>query len=586
MNSGGNDNSWSTAGRGAPTAAVSAEGFVASTTRGGLRSAVIGRGSYQPFDIDSGVSIQDANPAAESCQEVELLSDIEGTVVGDKSRRVQGAELKYEYRFGSAASDPSDVDNDDKWMRNVWGLPNLAVMMSYFSVGFAIRFLLTPLSYYMVEVLGVNAAQLNVVMTLAGLPWSFKLVYGFISDNFPIGGMRRKPYFIAGWTVYVLMNFITATQEKPSLQLLACYSLVSTMGFMMSDVATDAILVERSKHEPRETRGSMQATGYTVRFLGSLLGSSLGMVLNTDTTCALSAISIRTLFVLNGMFPLVFIGPFVWHLRETEFSRAGNIPVVQHLLTQCGEIFGALEQKAVFIPMAFIFVYNVFQVPNAAWKSFLLEGLEFSSCQIGVLAVVASLMASVGLWVYKTYFFNSSWRKLYVWTTLVVAFFSAFQLLLIQRVNKWFGISDLTFSIGDDSIADLVSSIQFLPIIRMYISMCPDGVEGTTYAILTTMSNVSASAAYNVGTHMTKIWDVSNEALRDGNFTGMWKLTLLTSLLQPLPLVLIRMLPANIAEQRTLQAGGIRYMWGGILLLVILFASLGWTIIVAVYELG
>ena len=58
------------------------------------------------------------------------------------------------------------------------------------------------------------------------------------------------------------------------------------------------------------------------------------MVLNTDTTCALSAISIRTLFVLNGMFPLVFIGPFVWHLRETEFSRAGNIPVVQHLLTQ------------------------------------------------------------------------------------------------------------------------------------------------------------------------------------------------------------------------------------------------------------
>ena len=97
---------------------------------------------------------KDANPAAESCQEVELLSDIEGTVVGDKSRRVQRAELKYEYRFGSAASDPSDVDNDDKWMRNVWGLPNLAVMMSYFSVGFAIRFLLTPLSYYMVEVLG------------------------------------------------------------------------------------------------------------------------------------------------------------------------------------------------------------------------------------------------------------------------------------------------------------------------------------------------------------------------------------------------------------------------------------------------
>ena len=46
-----------------------------------------------------------------------------------------------------------------------------------------------------------------------------------------------------------------------------------------------------------------------------------------------------------------------------------------------------------------------------------------------------------------------------------------------------------------------------------YISMCPDGAEGTTYAILTTMSNVSMAAAQNVGTMFTGIWDVGNEAL-------------------------------------------------------------------------
>ena len=35
------------------------------------------------------------------------------------------------------------------------------------------------------------------------------------------------------------------------------------------------------------------------------------------------------------------------------------------------------------------------------------------------------------------------------------------------RVNLLFGINDLAFSIGDDSIADFVSSIQFLPIVQM-----------------------------------------------------------------------------------------------------------------------
>lgn len=53
------------------------------------------------------------------------------------------------------------------------------------------------------------------MFTLASLPWSFKLVYGFISDNFPIRGMRRKPYFVAGWLSYVLINLYTATKHTP-----------------------------------------------------------------------------------------------------------------------------------------------------------------------------------------------------------------------------------------------------------------------------------------------------------------------------------------------------------------------------------
>lgn len=62
---------------------------------------------------------------------------------------------------------------------------------------------------------GSSPAQQNILFTLGALPWSFKLVYGFISDNFPIGGKRRKPYFIIGWAVYVMVNLYTATKEVP-----------------------------------------------------------------------------------------------------------------------------------------------------------------------------------------------------------------------------------------------------------------------------------------------------------------------------------------------------------------------------------
>lgn len=63
---------------------------------------------------------------------------------------VEGVPQKQMYDSESAFA----YSEDDKWMRNVWALPNRAVVMSYFCVGFAIRFLTTPISYYAVHVLG------------------------------------------------------------------------------------------------------------------------------------------------------------------------------------------------------------------------------------------------------------------------------------------------------------------------------------------------------------------------------------------------------------------------------------------------
>lgn len=44
-------------------------------------------------------------------------------------------------------------------------------------------------------------------------------------------------------------------------------------------------------------------------------------------------LSIQQLFFLNGMFPVVFIGPWVLSLRETAVVT-GNIPVKQRLHEQ------------------------------------------------------------------------------------------------------------------------------------------------------------------------------------------------------------------------------------------------------------
>ena len=72
-------------------------------------------------------------------------------------------------------------------------------------------FIMTPIQFYMVDTLDASAAQQSVVIGLLSLPWALKIFFGFITDSLPIYGLRRKPYFIIGWSIWTLCNIILST---------------------------------------------------------------------------------------------------------------------------------------------------------------------------------------------------------------------------------------------------------------------------------------------------------------------------------------------------------------------------------------
>lgn len=49
--------------------------------------------------------------------------------------------------------------------------------------------------------LGATEAQQTTISSLRGLPSSFKLLFGFISDNVLLMGYRRKSYMFLGWLI-------------------------------------------------------------------------------------------------------------------------------------------------------------------------------------------------------------------------------------------------------------------------------------------------------------------------------------------------------------------------------------------------
>lgn len=118
----------------------------------------------------------------------------------------------------------------------------------------------------------------------------------------------------------------------------------------------------------------------------------------------------------------------------------------------------------------------------------------------------------------------------------------------------------------------------------MYLGLCPAGSEGTTYAMLTTFSNLAGSLAFDISTALTAVWDVSSNAIAAGDYSGVWKLSLLCGLIGPIPLILLRLIPKDKADQQHLQQDTKRHFWRGVTFIAVMIITLIITFAESIYE--
>jgi hypothetical protein len=251
---------------------------------------------------------------------------------------------------------------------NPFSIENSAMLIGYFNVGIALYLLSTPISYYLIDKLDCSSSQYNAYATLISLPWSFKFLFGALSDCVPLYGSRRNSWFFLGWIIYIFASFYLSLYNEPGLVQVSLWMFLSTCAYLLADVCADASNVEKSKYETEAIKGAIQASSYSIRSFGSVLGALLGSILYNTTSWGWG-LTISQLFVLNGLFPLTTLLPVARHSLELKSDRP--IPTFEAVFM---DIWMTVQLKAVWYPMIFNAIYNAFQVSNAAWSNFLVEG--------------------------------------------------------------------------------------------------------------------------------------------------------------------------------------------------------------------
>ena len=105
-----------------------------------------------------------------------------------------------------------------------------------------IIFLALQLTFY--NDYGMEPAEVQGLIAIITLTWFPKLLYGIISDTFPICGSRRKSYCVLFSGIMVLaacMNIFVKNEESHSTLFLGTAIMLFCLGFM--DVVVDGLII-------------------------------------------------------------------------------------------------------------------------------------------------------------------------------------------------------------------------------------------------------------------------------------------------------------------------------------------------------
>ncbi|PPT07695.1 Folate transporter 3 [Geitlerinema sp. FC II] len=405
-----------------------------------------------------------------------------------------------------------------------------AILLVYFVQGI-LGLARLAVSFFLKDDLGLSPAETSALLGIVALPWTIKPLFGFISDGLPIFGYRRRPYLILSGFLGAFSWLTLATVVTRPWQAIAAISLGS-LSVAVSDVIVDSLVVERARKESQSDAGSLQSVSWGASALGGLITAYLSGSL-------LEIFSTRTMFSITATFPLI-VSCVAWLIAEEPTRDRIHFDSVKK---QVGQLKNAVTQKAIWLPTAFLFLWQATPTADAAFFYFTTNELNFQPEFLGRVRLVTSIASLVGIWLFQRFFKSVPFRTIFAWSTVLSAVLGMTALLLVTHANRAIGIDDRWFSLGDSLVLTVMGQIAFMPVLVLAARLCPSGVEATLFALLMSVSNIAGMVSYEFGAMLMHWMNIT-----ETNFENLWLLVVVTNLSTLLPLPFLNWLPSSSAS--------------------------------------
>lgn len=331
---------------------------------------------------------------------------------------------------------------------------------------------------------GWDAGEIAGAMLLAALPWSFKPLYGLLSDGLPLFGSRRRSYLVlvSGLGAAALLVLALAPASGPTL----VFGLATaTLAVAFADVVIDAHMVETS--QPRGLTGQIQAVQWTAIYAAAALAALLGGRLS-------DAGAERVAYLLAALGSLAMLAVALAAVRDqpqetwpighgrTDSSKPG-------LRGALRELAAASREPGLRASMGFLALWSFTPGYGAVHDYHLTQGLGLPEALYGDAAAVQAVACAGASALYGLYC-----RRL----PFVALLHAAIGLGIVSAAICAVAVDgySLMWSSVLGGAAYMTASLAQLDLAAR---VCPPRIAGSVFALLMAAQNLSLSVACWLG---------------------------------------------------------------------------------------
>lgn len=432
---------------------------------------------------------------------------------------------------------------------------HLPPMMVYFAAG-ASGLTSVASQFWVKEKLSLTPAELAGLGVWLGLPAVMKMVIGEMVDTRPIFGSQRRAYIFIGAGLVALSLLILAGTASGALtfstpnRLFYAASILSAIGFVVQDVAADAMTTEvvartHSDGSPRPQdevnaelamvqvlgRLFLSAGAISVALLGGYLASiwsrsgvfMAGLVVPLISVVGALIISIDsterrpTDWAILGGGIAFGLGVLTLGLVEVPFAQeitfgASLAIIVAMLARVTGGIDPAVRTR-IFYASLIIFWFRAFPTVGDGFRWFEIDRYGFDEQFFGMLDFIGSICMFLAAWVLAGAISRVRVTTVLVWLTVVSTLLAIPALILVfegamRDLEAATGIGPRSVALVDSAVQSPISNLSMIPMLTLIAIHAPANSRAVWFSLMASFMNTALTAGDLMTKYMNMIFVV------------------------------------------------------------------------------